>query len=148
MSFSFTRMAAYRFHWVLSIFVLFCFSSNKFLSNLRTSFFSIESTNTKREFMRMMNQSCGGGNFTCSFNDREMSEYIQYRKRKDPVDVKSVATVLGEQPNGNIWILNKELRSVTWMRMGPSSIQVTLLFTGSQIRYLIQQLLQQEAALW
>ena len=58
--------------------------------------------------MRMMNQSCGGGNFTCSINDREMSEYIQYRKREDPVDVKSVATVLGEQPNGNIWILNKE----------------------------------------
>ena len=28
------------------------------------------------------------------------------------------------------------------MRMGPSQIQVTLLFTDSQITYLIQQLLQ------
>ena len=93
----------------------------------------------------MMNQSCGGGNFTCSFNAREMSKYIQYWKREDPVDVKSVATVLGEQPNGNIWILNKECYLD---EDGPSSIQVTLLFTGSQITYLIQQLLQQEAAFW
>ena len=39
------------------------------------------------------------------------------------------------------------IRSVTWIKIGPSSIQVTLLFTDSQITYLIQQLLQQEATL-
>ena len=95
--------------------------------------------------MRMMNQSCGGGNFTCSFNDREMSEYIQYRKREDPVDVKSVATVLGEQPNGNIWILNKECYlDKHGSILDPSDYP----FTDSQITYLIQPLLQQEAALW
>ena len=48
--------------------------------------------------------------FTCSFTDKELAEFIQFKKRKDSgIPTKRVVACVGLQPGGNVWVLGKDV---------------------------------------
>ena len=66
-----------------------------------------DSVNNKRsEFMRLLNWSYRVGCLQCSFNDKELNEYIQIKKRKTRLSRKSAVQKIGKQSNGT-WVLGK-----------------------------------------
>jgi len=69
--------------------------------NLRTCFFTSDSSMKRFDFMRMLNSSFPGGGLTCSFQDHQLSEYIQVKKRvAKEVPTKQAVSVVGPQNNG------------------------------------------------
>ena len=60
--------------------------------------------------MQIVNSSCSESGFTCSFSDKELAEFIQYKKRKDSgVLTKKVVGVVGLQPGGDVWVLGRDV---------------------------------------
>ena len=76
----------------------------------RESYFTTNSVHRKTEFMQIINSSCSESGFTCSFTDKELAEFIQFKKRKDyAVPTKKVVAVVGLQPGGDVWVLGKNI---------------------------------------
>lgn len=82
----------------------------------RVWFFTSESTMKKNRFMQKLNHSYREGGLTCGFNDYQLAEYIQQKRRKrwwklgpwkmghgywDPT---STSTPMGKQYNTTEWI--------------------------------------------
>ena len=71
----------------------------------RTCFFTAESTNRKADLMRELNCSYKHACLQCSFSDKEMGEYVQFKKRKtQALPVKYAVSQTGVQPDGT-WVL-------------------------------------------
>ena len=45
------------------------------------SYFTTKFVHRKNEFMQIINSSCSKSGFTCSFTDRELAEFVQFKKR-------------------------------------------------------------------
>lgn len=56
----------------------------------RQFYFTSDSTHYKIYFMRVVNKSSGEGGLTCSFVDKEVTQFIQYKKRQSKVPRKIV----------------------------------------------------------
>ena len=56
--------------------------------------------------MRVLNWSYRIGLLQCSFNDKELNEYIQIKKRKTRLPKKNAVGKIGKQIN-NTWVLRK-----------------------------------------
>ena len=68
-----------------------------------------ESINNKRsDFMRVLNSSYRKGCLQCSFSDKEMNEFIQYKKRNSSIDRKKAVQMIGMQDDGT-WTLGEGL---------------------------------------
>lgn len=85
----------------------------------RTCFFTSDSTMKKTDFMKMINESFPTGGLTCSFQDQQLSEFIQAKRRlATHIPTKKVVKTVGPQ-NADLWVLgpdiiiNSEGRSVS-----------------------------------
>ena len=68
-------------------------------------YFTSESTNRKCDFMRELNGSYKIACLQCSFSDKELSEFIQVKKRKKrPLPVKHAVSHVGLQADST-WVL-------------------------------------------
>ena len=66
----------------------------------------------KIDFINQLSYSFGSGGLTCSFTDKELTQYISWKRRmfhknEDKVDKEGVLQ-LGRQPCGKIWILSED----------------------------------------
>lgn len=68
-----------------------------------------DSVNNKRsEFMRVLNWSYRVGCLQCSFNDKELNEYIQLKKRRSILHKKNAVQCIGKQADQS-WILGENI---------------------------------------
>lgn len=67
-------------------------------------YFTAESNNRKIEFMRRLNTS---NKIACSLSDKDLAEYIQFRKLKD-VQKKFAVGCVGPQPDGS-WVFSSHV---------------------------------------
>ena len=76
------------------------------------SYFTCESTNRKVDWLRDLNWSHHGSlksGLMCSFNDKELSEFIPAKKRcGGPLPTKQAVTHVGRQEDGS-WVLNENI---------------------------------------
>ena len=73
----------------------------------RTCYFTSESTNRKSDFMWELNGSYKRACLQCSFSDKEVGEYIQFKKRKTTsLPVKYAVSHVGLQADGT-WVLGR-----------------------------------------
>ena len=81
-------------------------------------YFTSDSTMKKEKFMQQINFSHSEGGLTCSFNDYQLSEYIQHRRRNTgKLPVKHAVDHVGPQPDGS-WVLGPSLFiSITGARL-------------------------------
>lgn len=57
-----------------------------------------------------INGSCEGG-LTCSFDNREVTQYWQFKRRKSgKIPQKNAVSVVGRQDNGDTWVLSKDIQ--------------------------------------
>lgn len=62
------------------------------------------------EFISSINGSCEGG-LTCSFDNREVTQYWQYKRRRSgKLTQKMAVATVGRQADNTTWILSKELQ--------------------------------------
>lgn len=60
-------------------------------------------TNRTQQFMGAINSE---GGFTCSFVDKQLTEFIQYKKRRSgTIPTKRAVSNIGLQPHENVWVL-------------------------------------------
>jgi len=62
----------------------------------------------KADFMKMINSSFPSGGLTCSFQDSQLSEFIQIKKREKKIPVKRAVSIVGPQQD-NLWVLGRDL---------------------------------------
>ena len=63
----------------------------------------------RSDFMRMINESFPTGGLTCSFQDHQLSEFIQIKRRTVTyLPEKRVVSVVGPQ-NDNLWVLGPDI---------------------------------------
>lgn len=75
-------------------------------SRTKLCFFTSNSTMRKADFMEQLNSSIKEGGLTCSFNDFQLSEYIQQKRRKTGrIPVKHAVEKVGPQSDGS-WVLS------------------------------------------
>ena len=75
------------------------------LSNIRTCYFTSDSTMKRSDFMKMLNSFFPGGGLTCSLLDHQLSEFIQIKKRNvKELPTKRAVSVIGPQ-NADLWVL-------------------------------------------
>ena len=71
----------------------------------RTCYFTSNSTMRKTDFMKMINASFPAGGLTCSFQDQQLSEYIQIKYRSaGPLPVKKAVQHVGKQDQ-SLWVM-------------------------------------------
>lgn len=71
----------------------------------RLCYFTTGSTNKKADFLRELNSSYKHACLQCSFSDKEVSEFIQYKKRTTAaLPVKFAVSHVGMQADGS-WVL-------------------------------------------
>ena len=62
--------------------------------------------------MNLLSKSSGSGGLMCTFSDREMAEYIKHKKtlfhESNPQSIKKAVSVIGKQPDRNIYVLGPE----------------------------------------
>ena len=64
----------------------------------------MESTNKQADFMKCLNSSYKAACLQCSFTDKELAEYIHYKKRNaGNLPRKYAVTVVGKQADGS-WV--------------------------------------------
>ena len=86
-----------------------CYSLNLILNRAKLCFFTSESTMKKDRFMQLLNHSYGEGGLTCGFNDYQLSEFIQQKRRKAGKLPKGKAVVkVGPQDDGS-WVLGPNI---------------------------------------
>ena len=72
-------------------------------------FFTSDSTMRKEKFMHQINFSHREGGLTCSFNDYQLAEFIQQRRRKaGRLTIKNAVEHVGLQADGT-WVLGPSL---------------------------------------
>ena len=72
----------------------------------RLCYFTAESTNKKTDLMKCLNSSYKLACLQCSFADKEVSEYIQHKKRHSTTLPRKYAVKkVGKQPDGT-WVLS------------------------------------------
>lgn len=77
--------------------------------NRQECFFTSDSTMKKERFMQQINFSHNEGGLTCSFNDNQLSEFIQHRLRQTgPLIVKNAVEHVGPQSDGS-WVFGPSL---------------------------------------
>jgi hypothetical protein len=75
----------------------------------RVCYFTSESTNRKSDFIRELNASYKLACLQCSFSDKELSEYIQFKKRKNvTLPVKYAVSNVGLQSD-DVWVLGSNI---------------------------------------
>ena len=80
----------------------------------RTCYFTIAATHKKNDFVNCLSESFGSGGLACSFNDKELIQYISWKKKRfhqdnnAPQIEKQGVLTLGKQPCGDIWVLSQE----------------------------------------
>lgn len=75
----------------------------------RICYFTSESTNRKVDFIRELNASYKQACLQCSFSDKELSEYIQFKKRKNvTLPVKYAVSNVGLQSD-DVWVLGSNI---------------------------------------
>ena len=73
--------------------------------NFRRCYFTAESTNKKANFMRCLNSSYKLACLQCSFSDKELGEYIQFKKcEASRLPKKYAVQTVGQQADGS-WVL-------------------------------------------
>ena len=71
----------------------------------RRCYFTSESTNRKTDFIKEISASYKHACLQCSFSDRELSEFIQFKKRQSqPIPVKYAVSHVGCHADGT-WVL-------------------------------------------
>ena len=71
----------------------------------RKCYFTSESTNRKTDFMKEISSSYKLACLQCSFSDKELSEFIQYKKRQSqPIPIKYAVSHVGRHADGT-WVL-------------------------------------------
>ncbi len=72
----------------------------------RYCYFTAESTNKKADFMKYLNSSYKVACLQCSFSDKELREYVQFKKRNSPSLAKKLTVgKVGRQADGT-WVLS------------------------------------------
>ena len=80
-----------------------------FFNSFRICYFTSESTNRKGDFIRELNASYKKACLQCSFSDKELSEYIQFKKHKEvTLPVKYAVSHVGMQSDG-VWVLGSRI---------------------------------------
>lgn len=62
----------------------------------------------KNDFVTQLSASFGSGGLMCSFNDKELTQYIEYKRRtfkRTNREKKQGVLTIGKQPCGKIWVL-------------------------------------------
>lgn len=77
-------------------------------SVIRTCYFTSNSTMRKPDFMKMINSSFPSGGLTCGFQDNQLSEFIQIKKREKKIPVKRAVSIVGPQQD-DLWVLGRDL---------------------------------------
>ena len=78
-------------------------------STKRTCYFSSKSTMQHSDFMRMINESFPTGGLTCSFQNHQLSEFIQIKRRTvTHMPEKRVVSVVGPQDD-DLWVLGPDV---------------------------------------
>lgn len=76
-----------------------------FTTLYRPCYFTADSTNKKSDFVKCLNSSFKAACLQCSFSDKELGEYIQFRKRKaTKLPRKYAVEKVGLQPDGS-WVM-------------------------------------------
>ena len=74
----------------------------------RSCYFIIAAAHKKNDFVAQLTASFGSGGLMCSFNDKELTQYVEWKqrifKRSTREQKKGVLTV-GKQPCGKFWVL-------------------------------------------
>ena len=73
---------------------------------LRECYFTAESTNKKTDLMKCLNCSYKLACLQCSFSDKEVAEYIQYKKRESPQLPKKYAVKKVGKQSDSTWVLS------------------------------------------
>jgi len=86
---------------------------NVIVSIYRQCYFTSDSMHKKVDFMRAVNRSSGEGGLTCSFVDKEITQFIQFKKRQGNFPKKMAVPYIGRQnmPESTcpIWVLGPKL---------------------------------------
>lgn len=76
----------------------------------RVCYYTSESSMRRSDFMRMINKSFPKAGLTCSFQDNQLSELIQIKRRsvKNMPCKQAVNTVGPQDSDGHVWVLNAD----------------------------------------
>ena len=64
----------------------------------------------KHKFMEQINDTFGGGGMTCSFSDKDLTEFYHFLRLSTPHFLHKIGTtVIGRQPQHEVWVLGPNL---------------------------------------
>ena len=78
----------------------------------RTCYFTIAAVQKKCDFITQLSSSFGSGGLSCSFNDRDLIQYITWKQKyfhkgqDSAEEAKQGVLQLGKQPCGKVWVLS------------------------------------------
>ena len=78
----------------------------------RECYFTMAAINKKADFVNQLNSSFGSGGLSCSFADKELVQFINWKitQYKDVGVVKKEGILrMGKQPCGKVWVLSPDL---------------------------------------
>ena len=108
----------------------------------RLCYFTAESTNKKPEFMKCLNASYKLACLQCSFTDKELGEFIQFKKQQVELQKKRAVQQIGLQLDG-CWVMSGDVYlSSDGKIMNVSESQyiwISDLFNGPGIPYSSEQ---------
>ena len=88
--------------------------ANKCISHclyFRNCYFTMAAAHKKNEFVTQLSASYGSGGLMCSFNDKELTQYVEWKRRifnsTEREEKKGVLTI-GKQPCGKLWVLAED----------------------------------------
>lgn len=59
--------------------------------------------------MSQINSSFGSGGMTIALNELQLSSFIQFLRRQQPVGICKAASIVGEQVCGNVWVVGPDI---------------------------------------
>ena len=75
----------------------------------RTCYFTADSSMRRSDFMRMVNSSFLSGGLTCSFQDHQLSQFVQIKRRMAKhIPTKKAVSLVGPQDN-HVWVLGADV---------------------------------------
>ncbi len=80
----------------------------------RICYFTTSAVHKKVDFITQINSTFGSGGLVCSFSDKELAQYISWKKCKfhkshPNREPKIGVLFLGKQKCGNIWVFSKDI---------------------------------------
>ena len=79
----------------------------------RVCYFTSDGIYNTSKFLLDINKSFGSGGMSAWFRDKELPELIHFLKKGVQVPVKQAATVVGRQPNSDVWVMSPHLQVST-----------------------------------